>query len=214
MSVAYWKSACAALKTDALHFYPGAVGFSLLWLAMAPLLFGIRHLDAIGAAIVLERYAALIGLFLFPPVLAPEREPAIREVVEAKPLPRTILFLGRFALSTGLLVGLLGGFVLTLRLCGGSFPAGRHLLGAFATALLLGSLCLCTLAVSGQLVAAYLPPLVLYMLCLFLGARRMGILYLFGLSADMAGGKGLLIIMALALAALALAWQALYRKIR
>jgi hypothetical protein len=210
----YWKSACAALKTDALHFYPGAVGFSLLWLAMAPLLFGVRNLDASGAAFVLERYAALIGLFLLPPILAPEREPAIREVVETKALPRPLLFLGRLALSAGLLAGLLGGFVLTLRLCGGDFPAGGHLLGTFATAFLLGSLCLCTLAVSGQVVAAYLPPLVLYMLCLFWGARGMGIFYLFGLSAGIAGGKDVLMAVALTLVAIALAWQALYRKIR
>jgi hypothetical protein len=214
MSAIYWKRACAALKTDACTFYPGAVGFSLLWLAMAPLLFGVRNLDAIGAAFVLERYAALIGLFLFPPVLAPEREPAIREVVESKALPRPLLFLGRFALSAGLLAVLLGGFVLILRLCGGNFPAGGHLVGTLATALLLGSLCLFSLSVSGQVVAAYLPPLVLYMLCLFGGARKVGILYLFGLSAGMAGGKDVLIIIALALAALALAWQVLHQKIR
>jgi hypothetical protein len=214
MSVVYWKSACAALKTDALRFYPGAAGFSLLWLALTPLLFGVRNLDAIGAAFVLERFAALIGLFLRPPVLRPERDPAIREVVETKALPRVLLLLGRFALSAGLLAGLLGGFVLTLRLCGGDFPAGEHLLGTFATALLLGSLCLCALAVSGQVVAAYLPPLVLFMLCLFLGARGMGSLYLFGLSAGVTGGKGVLMLLALTLTAIAFAWQVIHRKIR
>jgi hypothetical protein len=61
MSVAYWKSACAALKTDALYFYPGAVGFSLLWRVFVPLLVGIHNLDARGAGFVLELFAAPIG---------------------------------------------------------------------------------------------------------------------------------------------------------
>jgi hypothetical protein len=134
--------------------------------------------------------------------------------VETKALPRPLLFVGRFALSAGLIMALLGGFVLTLRLCGGSFPAVGHFLGVCATAFLLGSLCLLGLSVSGQVVVAYLPPLVLYLLCLFLGPRRMGMFFLFGLSANRTEGKGMLLIMALALAVLAAVWQAVYRKIR
>lgn len=214
MSAAGWKNCVTLLRLDLRCFYPGTVALSVLWLALAPLLFGIDNLDSAGAGYVLERYASVIGVFLFPRVLLPEQEENLREAVEAKAFPRGAVFLGRFALSAGLTGLLLGGFVGVLLLRGGSFSAWGHLSGALSTALALGALCLFTLAVSGNVVAGYFPPLVLYLLCLFLGPGRLGRLYLFGLSAGLSGGKGFLAAAALILTAAALAWQALQRKIR
>lgn len=214
MSAAGWKSACALVAADFRRFYPGAVALSILWLGLTPLLFGIANLDAGGAGHVLEQYAAIVGVFLLPMAFLPEQDQAVRETVEAKRFPRAAVFVGRLFLSAALILALLGILVLALRLLGGSFPVRSHLFGAFATAMLLGALCLFTLGATGNVVAGYLPPLLLYLLCLCLGPRRLGKLYLFGLSSGIPGGKGLLTAFALALTASAMLWRAIRQKIR
>ena len=52
-------------------------------LGLSPFLMGVKNLTAVDTAKVLERYAALIGIIMLPPIFLPEQDKDIRELVYA-----------------------------------------------------------------------------------------------------------------------------------
>ena len=68
-------------------------------LAASPLILGLSNLDAAESAKVLETYVALIGIILFVPVFLPEQNRDLWELVKAKYMNITSVYLIRVGLS-------------------------------------------------------------------------------------------------------------------
>lgn len=104
----------------------------------------------------LENYVAIIGIILLVPIFAPEEAREIDEIVVSKPMSQFIPYLVRIILSLVIIFVLVVFFILTLKYKGCDFPFIEYMLGAFLSAVFLGSVGLCSSAISGSTILGYM----------------------------------------------------------
>lgn len=144
---------------------------AVVLLAAVPVVFGIRELDRTASAVPLEMLAALTGVLLFTPLLAPESAVGIRDTVEAKYTPySSVLALRAAAMAAAELI-LCVAFVLIMK-GNGCDTNMAQALGTFAEALFLGALGFFGSAVSANTAVGYMLPAICYVLN-FTGGRAM-----------------------------------------
>lgn len=90
------------------------------------------------------------------PIFAPEEEKEIDEIVVSKPMPQFIPYLVRIILNLVIIFVLLGSFTLILKHKGCDFPFIKYMLGTFLSAVFLGSIGLCSSAISGSTILGYM----------------------------------------------------------
>lgn len=156
--------------------------------ALAPVLFGISYLDAVAAAIRLERFIALIGIVLIVPIFAPEQDKDIRDLTETKPVSQTGIFLVRLSIAVLSTLGVIAVFACSMALSGSEFPLVHYVAGTFCGALFLGALGLFAYGISYVPVIGYMIPLIFYALNMA-GDKYVGKLYLFSMSLGNFGEK-------------------------
>lgn len=155
----------------------------ILLLAVSPLFLGVANLSAEDTAKVLERYAALIGIILVTPVFLPEQDKNLRDLVCAKYVNSTSVYLVRILGNVFLLAVLLGFYMLMLHIGGCTFPAVKYFLGTLSEMLFFGGLGLCFYGITDNLAAGYMAPVVYYMSATGSGPKYLGLLYPFSMSA-------------------------------
>jgi len=153
---------------------------ALLILIITPVIFGIRNLDNIASAFVLERFVSLIGIVLLTPIFLPEQNKNIAELVESKYTSHIKIYLIRFIISAIFLFILISGFIFIMIMMSCEFDTLRFILGTFATAFFLGSVGFLTYAVSDNIVFGYMASLGYYVFNMFNGSKLKN-LYLFSL---------------------------------
>lgn len=129
-----------------------------------PLLYGISSLDANTAARPLEFILPFVGVFLLTPVFYPEQNENIRDLIKSKYVGYTYVCLVRILYSAFTLALIIGFFVLTMYICK-SDVTWRHFLGAYASALLLGSVGLFFAGASGNITSGYMAAAIYYIAC-------------------------------------------------
>lgn len=184
------------------------------YLLAVPLAFSISRLDAQSSAVVLERFAALVGVLLLPPLFLPElggRNPGLHSLLRSKEFPLGAAFGLRVLSACGAALLLLAAFSAAMTACGSRFPAVEYTAGAFANAVLLGGLGCAGFALTTNIAAGYLLPLAWFVCNLFTSAEQIGIFFLFSLYPS---GFGLSKLLQFAMGALLLAFSAYWSQRR
>lgn len=75
---------CGIVKEQIRYNIGWQTGLSVLLLAGSPLILGIRNLDLVQSAKVLEMYVATIGIILFVPIFQPEQNKDLRDLIASK----------------------------------------------------------------------------------------------------------------------------------
>lgn len=154
---------------------------SLLLLVLSPLVMGVENLDAVRTATVLEMFVALLGIILITPVLLPEQNKDVRDLVESKYTSMTAVLLIRISVAVVVLSILIAGYVLFLNRNNCSFPESAFWLGTLAEALFLGGIGFCTYSITDQIAVAYMLPMVYYILSISPGKKLLQDFYLFSM---------------------------------
>lgn len=127
-----------------------------------PMIFSINSLTERGAAQPLEYLLPFSGMFLLTPVFYPEQNENIRDLIRSKRTGYLSVCLVRVLYSAAALALIVGGAVLTMRLCE-SAVTWRHFVGAYASALLLGSMGMFFAGASGNVTAGYMAAVIYYL---------------------------------------------------
>lgn len=127
-----------------------------------PMIFSISSLTARGAAQPLEFLLSFVGAFLFTPVFYPEQNKNVRDLIRSKRTGYLSVCLVRVIYSAAALAVIVGAMVLIMKLCE-SDVTWRHFVGAYASALLLGSVGLFFAGASGNVTAGYMAAVIYYL---------------------------------------------------
>ena len=151
------------------------------YLLTIPLLRGIANLDMVHSAECLEQSVILVGIFLIVPLNVPEQSTAIQEVVYTRNISHRNILLLRVAMSTLVLIMMIGLFsgIMIWKNC--TFPFLAYAAGTVISALALGSLGFAVSVWSNCAMVGYLAS-VGYFLLNFLGnVSEKNIFYLFSM---------------------------------
>lgn len=168
-------------------------------LGLSPFLMGVKNLTAVDTAKVLERYAALIGIIMLPPIFLPEQDKDIRELVYAKYMEASHVYLVRLAGNILILAVFLGIYIFALKNNQCEFPTFKYYFGVFAEALFFGGLGLFLYGVSDNLIIGYMAPMVYYVAAMGGGDKYLKMFYPFSMAMGRYGEKICLFIAAVIL---------------
>jgi len=169
------------IKAQVKLAFKNSFFLTIIFLGLTPFIFGVQNLDNIASAMVLERYISLIGILLLVPILVPEQNENIGELVEVKKISMVSVYGLRLLIGSAFLLVFLSISVVVLQSNNCQFPAIEFLFGTFVTAFVLGNLGLVAYGFSKNITVGYLIPLVYYILNYTIG-RKFKNGYLFSLS--------------------------------
>lgn len=162
------------------HFYLHIL-LALFLCLFSPLVMGVENLNKYQTAQVLEMFFSLMGIILFVPILLPDFDLNIRELLESKKIPSWLLQTLRFLQSIFILVILLLSYLFFLKQNMCEFPFWHYFLGTMADCLFLGGLGLMIYSITDYVTMAYLLPL-FYFIVNISGKKYLGKFYLFSMT--------------------------------
>lgn len=175
------------VSSDVRHNFFGYYLAAFGVLLVTPVIFGLEELDGRMSAIPLEIMPLFMGIILFTPILAPEQNESILEVVRSKKMSRQLVTGMRIICSVivlVLLVGVMCGYMrynncdVTLKMFAGAFA------GAFA----LGSLGFFFSSVTDNTIVGYMTSMMFFLMNLFM-KKRLGMFSLMTMSSEMKTNK-------------------------
>lgn len=183
------------LKRNSLPHILAAAALTLT----VPIVFSLTSLSAELSAQPLEMYLSLTGTLLLTPVFLPEQNEDIRDTVRVRKMSYLTVCAMRIA-YLAVITAILYGIITAALIRGESVVTTAHYFGGLTTALFLGSLGVAGSAIGGNAVIGYMASF-LYFTANFFLKTRLGVFYLFGLSAQtgvsklwLSGGSAVLII--------------------
>lgn len=150
-------------------------------LMFSPLVMGVKNLDAMQSAQVLEYYVALIGMVLLPPIFLPEQNKDIRDLISSKHTKIQWIYGVRVVQAMVILAVFLGIYILLLKSGGCTFEGIKFYLGTLAEMLFLGGIGILAYSLSDQVVIGYMAPMVYYLAAFGSGKKWMGYWYPFSM---------------------------------
>lgn len=171
------KRVLTAARLDLKRNFPPHLCLALLLLLLTPVLFGINDLDTQGAAVPLELMMPLTGILLLTPVFLPEQDPAVRDAVAVRATPLWQIYSARvlYSLFFACLLPAL------LILCMGLLRCRvtpELWLAAVSSSLFLGGLGAVSYTFTENIAAAYMVPVLYYVVNFGLGSK-LGAFWLF-----------------------------------
>ncbi|MFT4144353.1 MAG: hypothetical protein QM644_07830 [Mobilitalea sp.] len=142
---------------------------------------GVENLDSVSTAIVLERYVAFIGIILLTPICLAEQNKEIRDLVGAKYISLSTVYLIRLVIVMMTFVLLIGTYIVILAHNNCEFPGLKFFLGTLAEAVFLGGIGFCVYSLFDQIAVAYLAPIMYYLMSLTGGKQLLKNFYLFSM---------------------------------
>ncbi len=131
-------------------------------LVLIPFVFGTSNLNSTKAAECLEKMVGLIGIPIFVPILKPEQNSAIHEVIFIKEFPYRVIVIFRLIMATILTVLSIYFFELYMLNHGCIFPIYKYLYRAIMVTMMIGGCGLCASAITGSTLVGYLIAFVYY----------------------------------------------------
>lgn len=192
------------------------MSFTLIAVAVmmlvSPLVLGMKNLDAVQSAKVLEMYAALAGIILFPPLFLPEQNQDLRELVMSKYTSQAIVCIVRLVQAMAVLVVVILFFIGMMKSGGSVFPAGKDFLGTLAGAAALGGLGILMYGLSDNPVIGYMAPLIYYLINYGAGEKYLKNFYLFSMMKGSYTEKIYLGVAAVLMTAAGIYWRTVRRR--
>lgn len=155
--------------------------------ALVPAIFSISALPASLAAQPLEFFMTFIGMILFVPVLYPEQDKVIRDVVRARRTGQLAVIIMRLIYSTVVLI-LLYGVVIVIMNENESKITLYMYFGGVSGALFLGAIGFAAVCIVDNVIAGYMVSMFYYLMNYTMG-EKLGVFYLFRMSQGIQGGK-------------------------
>ena len=188
-----------------LH-YLAALGVVLL----TPVIFGVSRLDELLAAQPLEFFLPLMGAILMPAVFLPEQNESIREVVRSKKTPYLGVCFMRLLCGAVFITALTGAFVLYMKSMD-SVVTMRLFAGSLASTFALGAAGFFASAVSDNVIVGYMTA-VIYYICNFGLKDKLGVFFLFSMTAGSFDEKKWLCILSVVLVVSGFVLRRLFRE--
>lgn len=156
----------------------------VLILLLSPLVLGLKNLDGVQSAKVLETYVALIGIILFTPVFLPEQNKDLRDLIASKYTKIAGIYGVRICLSLVAALVLTFAYILVMKSGNCQMETGKYFFGTIAEIIVFGGLGIFAYGVSDNLIIGYMAPLVYYAAAIGIGVKYMKKLYPFGMVSD------------------------------
>lgn len=137
---------------------------ALVIIFIIPFIYGTANLNEIKVAECMEKMVVLIGIPLFVPIVKPEQEFSIREIILIKRFPYRITVLLRIIMAVILSTVFIYGFEVYILYKGCSFPFYVYLLRTVIATMLIGGFGILVSVLSGNTLIGYL----VAFLCFFL----------------------------------------------
>ena len=175
---------CGIIKEQMKHNGLWQILLSAVILLLSPLILGLRNLDAVQSAKVLEMYVALIGIILLVPVFQPEQNKDLRDLIQSKYTKISVIYSVRVlaAICIGGLMLLIYMFVMKQGNC--EMETGKYFFGVMAEILAFGGLGILAYSLSDNVVIGYMAPAVYYVAAYGGGAKYLKKFYPFGMVTD------------------------------
>lgn len=177
------------------------------------MILGIENLDAVSTAKALEMFVALLGIVLLTPIFLPEQNKDIKDLVKAKFISSTVVYIIRILESLLSLIIFIGVAVLILKFNGCTFPEMNYFLGTLAEAIFLGGIGIFTYRIFDQIAVAYMLPMMYYIMAISGGRKLLKDFYLFSMMYGSYREKIVLVTTGLILIMLALTCPYLYKRV-
>lgn len=145
---------------------------ALLLCLMVPVIFGLNHLDRNMAAIPLERIVILTGILIMVPIFMPEQDRPLFDIMYTKMTPPAYVYAVRAVYSAIVVLLIPAVFTVVMYLLHSAVTL-THYLGTVSSAFFLGSIGALTLAVTNNTAAAYMIPVICYVICLATRSLKM-----------------------------------------
>lgn len=170
------------------HLFPHITVAAILCM-ISPFIMGVRNLDILNTAKVLEIYISLLGIVLLVPVFLPDQDKDIRELIKSKRESVEVLHVLRIGLALLVLSIFIICFLIFLRKGNCVFPFGRYLYGTMASCIFLGGLGVFIYSFVDKLPVAYMIPILYYIMCYGGGEKYLGRFYVFSMLDGTVGDK-------------------------
>ena len=157
---------------------------AITYLLLIPVFRGIANLNSIYSAECLEQSVTLIGILLIVPLLAPEQNAAIREVLFTKPMSQWKILFTRVILSLITLIILTCTFAGIMIWNGCTFPYWNYVAGTIISELALGNIGFFTAVITHSTVTGYFISIGYFLLNFLGNISSQSIFYLFSMGAE------------------------------
>ncbi|MBR6242475.1 MAG: hypothetical protein IKQ90_03155 [Ruminococcus sp.] len=195
------------LKNNYLPHIAAAVLFAML----SPVLFGLAELNSQLSAQPIEMYLSLTGTILLTPVFLPEQDECILDMIRVRKTSYMLICLVRIMIL-GLAAAAIFAVTVLIMRNNGCDADMRHIAAGTADALLLGAIGIFASAVSGSAIVGYMVSIMYFVLNLTL-KTKLGVFFLFQMSAGISSHRIWLFTGAAALTAASLVWKKIVKNI-
>lgn len=156
---------------------------ALVFCLLAPMIMGLKNLEELQVAKIIEMYLSFLGVILLIPLFIPDGNRDIRDLIASKRFSITGVRLIRLIQSVIILMLVLLAFLYTLKQGNCTFHYGRCFYVAVANCVAMGGLGLLFYSVTDQIVLAYMMPFAYYIISLGAGRKYLKEFWLFSFSA-------------------------------
>ncbi|RDY28497.1 hypothetical protein CHL78_004740 [Romboutsia weinsteinii] len=173
----YLKIAKVNLKFNLFPHIIVVIGLCLI----SPLIMGLKNLDSLNTAKILDMYISLFGMILLVPLFMPEQDKDIRDLIKSKRESIAINYLIRITQAVIFLVIIMLGFLVYLKIGNCTFDFLQYLYGTISTCIFLGGLGILVYSIIDNIAVGYMVPMLYYILCYGSGKKYLGKFYLFSM---------------------------------
>lgn len=173
----YLKIANVNLKFNLLPHIIAAICLCLI----SPLIMGVRNLDILNTAKILDVYISLLGIILLIPIFIPDQDKDINYLIKSKKESIAINYLIRVTESVLFLLIIVFTFLLYLKSGNCIFDFWQYFYGTISSCIFLGGLGILAYSIVDNMAVGYMVPTLYYILCYGAGKKYLGKLYLFSM---------------------------------
>lgn len=185
---------------------------SISYLFLVPAIRGISNLDAVHSAECLEQSAALIGIFLLVPLVGPEQNTKIQEIIFSKKKSYVSVLLLRLCMACCCLLMLISLFSAVMIMRGCSFPFVKYVFGTLASAFALGGVGFLAAVCTNNVIAGYFVSAGYFTLNILGGISKNSRLSLFSMSNGIFTAKYYLLAISVLCCFVGVIYQRVYKR--
>lgn len=173
----YLKIAKVNLKFNLFPHIIAGIGLCLI----SPLIMGVKNLDSLNTAKILDVYISLIGMIVLVPLFMPDQDKDIRDLIKSKKESIAMNYLIRTTEAVIFLLIIVCGFLVYLKSGNCTFDFGQYFYGTISTCIFLGGLGILVYSIVDNVAVGYMVPTLYYILCYGSGKMYLGKFYLFSM---------------------------------
>lgn len=148
---------------------------------ISPLIIGVKNLDSLNTAKVLDVYISLLGIILLIHIFIPDQDRDISDLIRSKKESIAVNYLIRITEAVLFLILIVFSFLLYLKIGKCIFDFGKYFYATISTCIFLGGLGILAYSIVDNIAVGYMIPILYYILCYGAGKKYLGKFYLFSM---------------------------------